>query len=51
MIKKMYIKPETDVIAVEMMTVLCGSKTVGFGTGAGSGKALAPRYSQNNSIF
>ena len=49
--KKIYKQPETDVVAVEMMTVLCGSKTVGFGSGGGKGAALAPGYSQNDSTF
>lgn len=40
--KKMYKKPETETISVEMTTTLCGSQTVGFGNGAGSGAALAP---------
>lgn len=40
--KKMYKKPETETISVQMTTTLCGSQTVGFGNGAGSGAALAP---------
>ena len=38
----MYKKPETGTISVEMTTTLCGSQTVGFGTGKGTGPALAP---------
>ena len=38
----MYKKPETETISVEMTTTLCGSQTVGFGNGTGSGPALAP---------
>ena len=38
----MYKKPETETISVEMTTTLCGSQTVGFGSGKGSGAALAP---------
>ena len=38
----MYKKPETETISVEMTTTLCGSQTVGFGTGKGTGPALAP---------
>lgn len=40
--KKMYKKPETETISVEMTTTLCGSQTVGFGSGSGTGAALAP---------
>lgn len=40
--KKMYKKPETETISVEMTTTLCGSQTVGFGSGKGTGPALAP---------
>ena len=40
--KKMYKKPETETISVEMTTTLCGSQTVGFGNGTGTGPALAP---------
>ena len=39
---KMYKKPETETISVEMTTTLCGSQTVGFGNGKGTGAALAP---------
>lgn len=41
--KKMYKKPETETISVEMTTTLCGSQTVGFGSGKGTGPALAPK--------
>ncbi|MBR6064836.1 MAG: hypothetical protein IKP57_00235 [Paludibacteraceae bacterium] len=40
----MYKKPETETISVEMTTTLCGSQTVGFGNGKGSGAALAPGH-------
>ena len=39
---KMYKKPETETISVQMTTTLCGSQTVGFGQGEGSGAGLAP---------
>ena len=44
---KMYKKPETETISVEMTTTLCGSQTVGFGSGKGTGPALAPRRPNN----
>lgn len=42
--KKMYKKPETETVSVKMTTTLCGSQTVGFGSGAanGSNPNLAP---------
>ena len=46
--KKMYKKPETETISVEMTTTLCGSQTVGFGNGTGTGAALAPKRPVDN---
>ena len=44
----MYKNPQTETISVEMNAPLCGSKTVGFGNGSGSGPALAPgRYPED----
>ena len=41
--KKMYKKPETETNSVQTTTsLLSASQTVGFGTGKGSGPALAP---------
>jgi hypothetical protein len=40
---KMYKKPETETISVQTTTsLLSGSQTVEFGTGKGTGPALAP---------
>ena len=41
---KMYSKPQTDAVRIEMPSTLCSSQTVGFGSGAanGSNPALAP---------
>lgn len=44
---KMYKKPETETISVEMTTTLCGSRTVGFGNNKGTGPALAPHRPNN----
>ena len=46
--KKMYKQPETETISVEMTTTLCGSQTVGFGDGTGTGAALAPQRPVDN---
>jgi len=49
--KKMYKKPETEAISVEMTTTLCNSGLVGFGSGKGSGAALAPKKSTETKSF
>ncbi|MBR0195622.1 MAG: hypothetical protein IJQ32_05225 [Paludibacteraceae bacterium] len=43
--RKMYKKPETEAIAVEMMTTLCNSQTVTISTEAAnpSNPSLAPK--------
>ena len=38
----MYSKPQTETTPIKVVNTLCSSQTVGFGTGAGSGAALAP---------
>ena len=38
----MYSKPQTEAVRIEMPSTLCSSQTVGFGSGKGSGAALAP---------
>jgi hypothetical protein len=40
--KKMYSKPQTEAVRIEMPSTLCSSQTVGFGSGKGTGPALAP---------
>lgn len=40
----MYSKPQTEVVRIEMPSTLCSSQTVGFGSGAGTGPALAPGH-------
>ena len=49
--KRMYKKPETEMISVKMTATLCGSQTVGFGSGKGSGPALAPKRSNEIDSF
>ena len=39
---KMYSKPQTETTPIEVVNTLCSSQTVGFGSGKGSGAALAP---------
>ena len=48
---KMYSKPQTETISVEMTTTLCGSQTVGFGSGKGTGPALAPKRANEIESF
>ena len=38
----MYSKPQTEAVLIEMPSTLCSSQTVGFGSGKGTGAALAP---------
>ena len=38
----MYRKPQTEAVRIEMPSTLCSSQTVGFGSGKGTGAALAP---------
>jgi len=40
--KKMYKKPQTETISVEMTSTICSASKVGFGSGKGTGPALAP---------
>ena len=47
--KKMYKKPETETISTEMANAIC-SASVGFGSGKGTGPALAPK-SQEEKAF
>ena len=47
--KKMYKKPETEALSVEMTTTLCSS-TVSFKNGDATGAALAPGRNPDNII-
>lgn len=38
----MYSKPQTQITPIKVVNTLCSSQTVGFGSGAGTGPALAP---------
>lgn len=38
----MYSKPQTEITPIKVVNTLCSSQTVGFGTGSGTGPALAP---------
>lgn len=40
----MYKKPETETIPVKMDSAICSVSNVGFGSGAASGAALAPKH-------
>lgn len=48
--KKMYKKPETEALSVEMTTTLCSSQTVSIKNGNATGEALAPGRNPNNII-
>lgn len=47
--KKMYKKPETEALSVEMTTTLCSS-TVSFKSESATGAALAPGRNPDNII-
>lgn len=38
----MYSKPQTETTPIKVVNTLCSSQTVGFGSGKGTGPALAP---------
>lgn len=40
----MYSKPQTEITPIKVVNTLCSSQTVGFGSGAGTGPALAPGH-------
>ena len=44
----MYSKPQTQTTPINVVNTLCSSKTVSFGSGAGSGPALAPTHPKDN---
>lgn len=48
--KKMYKKPETEALSVEMTTSLCSSQTVSIKSESANGAALAPGRNPNNII-
>ena len=47
--KKMYKKPETETISVKIAPTICAS--VGFGSGKGTGPALAPKREEKTEAF
>ena len=46
--KKMYKKPETETISVKIASTICAS--VGFGSGKGTGPALAPKRQEEKAF-